>query len=122
LDRGDVAGRVTETMRGYAADDSADVNHRTEEIRQEIEETRGEIVETVDAIQEKLKPRNIVADATERGKSAATERVREMADTAGQTAQQATDYTRGTANGVTETMRENPIPVALIGIGAAWLL
>jgi hypothetical protein len=118
----DVAGRATETTRGYAADDRDDVDDRTDEIRQEIEETRGEIVETVDAIQEKLKPRNIVANATDRVKSAATERVSEMADTAGQTAQQAMDYTRGRATGVTETMRENPIPLALIGIGAAWLL
>jgi hypothetical protein len=123
----DVAGRATERTRGYAgdrgdADDRDDVGGRTAEIRQEIEETRGEIVETVDAIQEKLKPRNIVANATERVKSAATERVREMADTASQTAQQAMDYTRGKTTGVSETMRENPIPLALIGIGAAWLL
>ena len=62
--------------------------------------------ETIDAIQEKLKPRNIVANATERVKSAATERVREMADTARETAQQAMDYTRDTATGVVGTARE----------------
>ena len=115
----DVAGRSTESTRGYAEGDDA---QRTREIRHEIEETRGEMSETIDAIQEKLKPRNIVADATDRVKSAATERVREMADTASQTAQQAMDYTRDRASDVAQGARNNAIPLALIGVGAAWLL
>ena len=73
------------------------------------------MAETIDAIQEKLKPRNIVASATDRVKSAATEEVREMADTASQTAQQAMDYTR-------DRVRQNPVPLALLGIGAVWLI
>jgi ElaB/YqjD/DUF883 family membrane-anchored ribosome-binding protein len=63
-----------------------------------------------------------VANATDRVKSATTERVREMADMASETAQQAMDYTRDTANTMAGTARDNPIPLALIGIGAAWLL
>jgi hypothetical protein len=101
-------------------EDSAD--QRTREIRYEIEETRGEMSETIDAIQEKLKARNIVADATDRVKTAATERVREMADTASQTAQRAMDYTRDRAGDMAQGARRNPIPLALIGVGAAWLL
>jgi len=115
----DVAGRATESTRGYAGDSD---DQRTREIRHEIEETRGEMSETIDAIQEKLKPRNIVADATDRVKTAATERVREMADTASQTAQQAMDYTRDRAGDMAQGARRNPIPLALIGVGAAWLL
>ena len=64
----DTPGRVG------AADDAT--ARRTREIRDEIEETRGEMTETIDAIQERLRPRNIVASATERMKSATTERVR----------------------------------------------
>ena len=105
----DTSGRVTD-------------DERTREIRDEIEETRVEMAETIDAIQEKLKPRNIVANATDRVKHAATERVREMADTASQTAQQAMDYTRDAASGMTDRVRQNPLPLALIGIGTAWLL
>jgi hypothetical protein len=117
------AGRATESTRGYAAESGRDdADERTREIREEIEETRGEMSETIDAIQEKLKPRNIVANATDRVKSAATERVHEMADTARQTAQQAMDYTRDRTSGVVGTARQNPIPLALIGVGAAWLL
>ena len=118
----DATGRSTERTRGYAESANNDVDQRTREIRNEIEETRGEMSETIDAIQEKLKPQNIVADATDRVKTAATERVREMADTASQTAQQAIDYTRDRASTMAGSARENPIPLALIGIGAAWLL
>jgi hypothetical protein len=32
------------------------------------------------------------------------------------------EYTREAAGGVMETVRDNPIPAALIGLGAAWLL
>ena len=110
-----VTGRLAETTAGDAVGDGGDVNERTREIRDEIEETRVEMAETIDAIQEKLKPRNIVASATDRVKSAATERVREMADTASQTAQQAMDYTR-------DRVQQNPVPLALLGIGAAWLI
>jgi len=118
----DVAGRSAESTRGYAENERNDADPRTREIRHEIEETRGEMSETIDAIQEKLKPRNIVADATDRVKTAATERVREMADTASQTAQQAVGYTRERASDVAQGARRNAIPLALIGVGAAWLL
>jgi hypothetical protein len=115
----DTPGRVTHED---AADESGTVDRRTREIRHEIEETRVEMAETIDALQEKLRPRNIVANATDRVKNAAGERVRAMTDTASQTAQQAMDYTRDITSGITNQIRRNPIPLALIGLGAAWLL
>jgi hypothetical protein len=109
--------------RGFAGGDPRDeVDERTRQIRDAIQNTRGEMSETIDAIQEKLTPRNIVANATERVKAATTERVREMAGSASETAQQAVDYTRDTAARVVGTARQNPIPLALIGLGAAWWL
>ena len=45
-----------------------------------------------------------------------------MADTASQTAQQAVGYTRERASDVAQGARRNAIPLALIGVGAAWLL
>jgi len=98
------------------------VRKELEQIRGEIADTRGEMSETIDAIQEKLKPGNIVANASERVKTAAADKVRELAGSAGETAQQAVDYTRDAAAGVVTTARENPIPLALIGVGAAWWL
>lgn len=120
----DVAGRSAEAVRGYAESPRADLetDRRTSEIRRDIEDTREEMADTIDAIQEKLRPRNIVAQATDRVKQATTERVREMADTATETAQDAMIYTRDTAGGFVDTIRQNPVPAALIGIGTAWLL
>ena len=120
-DGADAATRRAAQIAGEDAAEGANVDERTREIRDEIEDTRVEMAETIDAIQEKLKPRNIVASATDRVKNAASERVREMADTASQTAQQAMGYTRDAASGMTERLRENPLPLALIGLGAAWL-
>ncbi len=99
-----------------------DVDERTREIRDEIEETRGELSETVNAIQKKLKPRNIAANAAERVKTATTERVRDMADTASETAQQAMEYTREATSAAVDKARQNPIPLALLVAGAGWWL
>jgi Protein of unknown function (DUF3618) len=107
------------TSGRVAADD---VDKRTREIREEIADTRGELSETVDAIQEKLKPRNLAADAAERVKTATTERVRDMADTASDTAQQAMEYTREATSAAVEKAKQNPIPLALLAVGAGWWL
>lgn len=85
--------------------EEAVADHRTSEIRAEIEQTREDMSETIDAIQEKLRPANIVAGATERVKEATTEKVRHMANRASDAAD-----------------RQNLLPAALIGIGTAWLL
>jgi hypothetical protein len=74
---------------------------RTREIRAEIERTREDMSDTIDAIQDKLRPGNIVAGASERVRNATTERMKQMTG---------------------EGRRENLIPAALIGVGAAWLL
>ena len=113
-----VAGRALEDTR----DETTDMDQRTRQIRSDIEETRADMSETIEAIQDRLNPSNVVANATESVKSAATQRVRDMAETATETAQQAIDYTRERASEAMGTARQNSIPLALIGVGAAWLL
>lgn len=85
-------------------DDPA-VDHRTQEIRAEIEQTRDDMSETIDAIQEKLRPGRIVAEATSSVTDATREKVRDMAYRASDAAD-----------------RQTWIPAAMIGIGTAWLL
>ena len=118
----DNGGVVKVTTERVPSEDDPDTERRASEIRQEIDHTRAEMTETIDAIQAKLNPRNIVANATERVKAATTERVREMADTAGETAQEVMNQTRDTAGGIVQAVQQNPVPAALIGLGAAWLL
>jgi len=82
-----------------------DQTRRVGEIESEIDDTRAELSETIEAIQERLTPANIAANARDTVKDAATEKVRQMAD-----------------NPFIDTIRDNPIPAAMIGLGAAWLL
>lgn len=106
----DTTGRVT----GSSTQDETDA--RTQEIREEIVQTRIEMSETIEAIEDRLRPSHLVAQAGETVRNAATEKVKSMANTAGHVADRAMDTS------FAQTVRSNPIPAAMIGIGAAWLL
>ena len=108
--------------RGAAGVTDPETDRRTRQIEQEIRETREELSETIDAIQDRLRPSNIVADATDRVKTATTEKVKSMAETASETAQGMMRETRDRAYDIVEGARENPIPALMIGAGVAWML
>ena len=76
----------------------------------EIERTRAGMSETVDAIQERLSPENLKEQAKDRVEQA-KDRVKEA--TVGK-AQEA-------GSGIVDTIRQNPLPAALTGIGLGWL-
>ena len=107
----------------------------SEEILVEIEQTRVEMSGTIDALQEKLNP--------DRLKEQVTEAVREQAETVKEHMTSAVqeqvemvkgnihDATIGRAgemvsnvgkSGLVETIKQNPIPAALAGLGIGWLL
>jgi hypothetical protein len=77
-----------------------DPNKPLSEIEEDIAQTRAELGETLDALERKLAPRQLL----EKG----------------------VDMLRGSMDGnfdrVGETLRANPIPLALIGAGIGWLL
>ena len=109
----DRAGNVDAARVGGTTDPDAD--RRAREIRSEIEQTREDLSETVGAIQEKLRPGNVVASAA----SATTERVKDMANRATETAEEWWDASGGT--GLLDRVRSNPVPAVLTGVGLAWL-
>src|SRR5215217_5873616 len=82
------ASADTEELRELAQSDD-----EVEATRAQIELTRAEMTETVDALQERLDP----------------ERLKEQAKT------QARNTVRSTGSGVLETVRQNLIPVAVVG-------
>ena len=90
----------------------------TERLRAQIEETRAEMSETLDAIQDRLRPGRLVADAKESVREATVDRVRDLtmraSDTAGRVAAQSFD----TSAAMMDTVRRNPVPVMLIGAAA----
>jgi hypothetical protein len=110
----DQTGRVS----GAGADREldADTEERAREIRTEIHETREQLAETVEAIQEKLRPANVVASAA----SATTERVRDMAYNAAERADELWDSSG--ASRFVDRLTAKPVPLAMTLIGAAWLM
>src|SRR3954471_74061 len=97
----------------------------TAETRAGIEETRTEMSETIEAIQERLNPQHL--------KEQVKDQVREQFQEAKATVREATigkaeDMARNVGNtvdqaryGLMETIRQNPVPAALVGIGLGWL-
>lgn len=104
------------TGRVGARRDTDESEIRTQEIREEIAQTRIDMSETIEAIEERLRPSNLVAQAGETVRNAATERVKDMANTAARVADRVMETS------FAQTVRANPVPVAMIGIGTAWLL
>lgn len=97
----------------------------TTEIRAGIEETRAEMTETINAIQERLNPQHLkeqvkeqVLEQVQEAKTAVREatigKAEDMVRHAGDTLNEA-------RYGLMETIRQNPIPAALVGIGLGWL-
>jgi len=88
-------------MSAYLDTSASEAGRRPEEIESDLERTRAEVSSTIDAIQSKLTP--------------------------GQMMDQAFAYARTSlpaefgAN-LAGTVRENPVPVTLLGIGLAWLM
>ncbi|HEU4784051.1 MAG TPA: DUF3618 domain-containing protein [Ktedonobacterales bacterium] len=87
----------------------------TDEIRDGIADTRARMGSTIDAIQDRLSPQNLVAQAKDAARDATIGRVQEMAGDVADTA-------RETGSTLMDTIRENPVPVALTAIGLGWLL
>jgi ElaB/YqjD/DUF883 family membrane-anchored ribosome-binding protein len=114
--------------RGYAADVPStprrdeDTSRRPEEIRSEIERTRADMTETIDAIQEKLRPANIVSQAKDTVRDATVGRVKSMAHSAREhLAGDRRDWSASGSNGVIDRIRENPVPAAIAAASIAWI-
>lgn len=109
-----------------AATGSGSATPETAEIRAEIEQRRANISETIDEIQQRLSPGNIVSQATDNLKEATRTGMRRVASSAGDTASQVAGSTRQLADTVAVQAREHPWSsgALLVGIGAAawWMM
>ena len=83
-------------------------------IRAEIEETRSQMGDTLDEIGERLRPSHIKEQIGQGIRDATVGRVEELA-------RDAVDKVGGAGQRLVDTVRENPIPLAMIGIGLTWL-
>lgn len=108
--------RTTTSNRGTTAASGAEgldreTDERTRELQAEIADTREEMSETIEAIQERLRPGNVVSNATETVKEKARETVRGLTNNAGER-----------ANGMMREVKHNAVPALMIGAGVAWML
>lgn len=101
----------------------------TEEIRVEIQQTRAELSDTIDAIQERLNPQVLMDQAKEQIAETKDHLVDQAKDAvreatigkAEHMVRNATDTARDTGFSVLDTITQNPIPAALVGLGLTWL-
>jgi ElaB/YqjD/DUF883 family membrane-anchored ribosome-binding protein len=82
-----------------------------EEIQREIELTRERMSQNIDQLGEKLSPENLKRQA----KEAITGKAHDMVNNVGYQA-------RDTGSRVFDFIRDNPLPVAAVGLGAVWLI
>lgn len=94
---------------GVTSDESSD------DIRDDIEMTRTNMGATIDAIQDRLSPQNLAAQAKDAVRDATIGKVE-------QTMNDVTDTARESGYTLLDTIRQNPIPAALAGIGVGWLV
>lgn len=114
------------TVRASAVETGAELETTPaddpEQIRIQIEQTRGDMSETIDAIQERLNPRNLVEQAKDSVREATVGKVKEMAHNVSDTASGVADSTMEAAGDLADRVKQNPWPAVAVGVGAAWLL
>jgi len=116
-----------------ADDDAEEIESpELEQQRAEVEQTRAAVSDTIEAIREKLNPHHLVEQAKETVREATVGKAQEAVSNAVDTAKQAVsnvgeavsnvgDTVRDTGSSILDTIRENPVPAALIAIGLGWL-
>ena len=85
------------------------------EIRAEIRETRERMGDTLEQLGERLSPGNLKEQVKQDIRDATIGKVENMA-------QSAADQMGEVRHTVTDTIRENPIPAVMVGVGLGWLL
>src|SRR5688572_31848777 len=91
------------------------MSRNTEQLREDIEQTRDRMSDTLDQLGERLNPNRIKRQVSDNIREATIGRVENMA-------RHAADRVNDSKDGVLNTIRDNPIPAAMIGIGLGWLL
>ncbi|MGQ0561641.1 MAG: DUF3618 domain-containing protein [Gemmatimonadota bacterium] len=86
-----------------------------EQLREEIGHTRDRMSDTLDQLGERLNPKRIKQRVSENIREATIGRVQNMA-------RNAAGRVNDTREGMMHTIRDNPIPAAMVGIGIGWLL
>lgn len=134
-------GEATNQIRAAADSDesratsslSDDYHENTEELRAEIEDTRADMTQTINEIQERLSPENLMDQVKETVREATIGKVERVVGQFGETlsgvtepalemAGRAGNAIKEVGTTVADKLYKNPIPVALIGLGVGMLV
>ena len=109
-----------------------DYDESTEQLKAEIEDTRAEMSQTINEIQERLSPENVMGQVKEKVREATIGKVERVMNRVGETIGDVAEPAREALISAGSTVKEtgksaagvinrNPIPVALIGLGLGML-
>jgi hypothetical protein len=96
-----------------------------EHLRQQIADTRAGMTDTLDAIQDRVKPRNIMNRTVETMKDSTLSRMRNFADSVGSAAGYIMARTAQPRAKLVHATRQHPVPAAVagaVGAAGAWML
>lgn len=131
---------ATNQMRTAADSDESrtstsaqDHDDNTEQLRAEIEDTRADMSQTLNEIQERLSPDNLMGQVKETVREATIGKVERVVDQVGETlsgvtepalemAGRAGNAIKEVGTTVADKIYKNPIPLALIGLGVGMLV
>lgn len=105
---GRAAGTGGTASHGTTADDPA-------AIRADIRQTRERLGDTLEEIGDRLNPRHLTEQVKDNIRDATIGRVEHMA-------RSAADRVNETRYSLMDTIRDNPIPAAMVGLGLGWLM
>lgn len=109
-------GERTDLTRRTGSVSVSDYDYRNpEDIREEIKKTRANISQTIDTLQNRLDPERLKGEARTKVRDATIGRLEDMADNMSRKANRV-------RYNIVDTIKENPIPAALVGLGLGWLL
>lgn len=120
---------LLDSYESYGSEGAEDKTLEIDEVtvaRARVEQTRAEMADTIEALKEKLEPQHLVEQAKETVREATIGKAQHVMDEAKDRAKEAVDSVSYTARDysttIVDTIRANPIPAAMIGIGVGWLL
>ncbi len=99
-------------------------HHSSEQIKRQVDHTRAEMDATIDALIERLDPAAILSKTVRgliSGSSTAADKTAHAAGKAGHIAGKAGSSLESMGENLLDKARENPVPTAMIALGAAWL-
>ncbi len=84
-------------------------------IQRQIDHTRAQMAGTLNEISERLSPDNLIQQAKDSAKEATVGKIKDVRNMANRKVD-------GMSSNLSQTIRDNPLPVAVIGLGLGWLL